>query len=211
MAKLIKFRPKSPTKFGHKRVGNRKRMKLEKFGQLNLFERQNKEARVINFPIHMSPFDEALMMDDNKDQRAREAYRTAITRKDHVADAYCNLGILESLENNTSQAFDCILQSLKHNPRHFEAHYNLANLYSDSGNLALARLHYEIAAEIRSKDPNVYYNLGLVLVLGKDYPNALNALEKYSLLAPDEETAQANNLMNSLRHSMNKKSIKNED
>ena len=99
MAKLIKLQPKTPSKFGHKKVGSRKRLKLEKFGQLNLFEQKNQEAKVINFPLNLSPFEEALMLDENDPQRAREAYLRAIKRKDHVADAYCNLGILESREN----------------------------------------------------------------------------------------------------------------
>ena len=202
MAKLIKFQPKTPRKFGHKRVGSRKRMKLEKFGQLNMFEQQAKEAKVVNFPLNLSPFEEALMMDENHSEKAKEAYRRSISRKDHVADSYCNLGILESMDHNTPQAFDCFTQALKHNPRHFEAHFNLANLYSESGNLALARLHYEIAVEIKPKDPNVYYNLGLVLVLNKDFMNAIEALEKYKSLAEDENTNQADNLINSLRNSI---------
>ena len=202
MAKMIKFQPKSPRKFGHRRVGSRKRLKLEKFGQLNLFDQSVKEAKVINLPMNVSPFDEALLLDEQGDPRAKEAYRLAIKKKDHLADAYCNLGILESTENNNSQAFNCLTQSLKHNPRHFEAHYNLANLYSDSGNMALARLHYEIASEIKPKDANVYYNLGLVLVISKDYQNAIEALEKYKSLSKSENTDQADNLINSLKSSL---------
>jgi tetratricopeptide (TPR) repeat protein len=202
MTKLIKFQPKTPSKFGHKKVGSRKRLKLEEFGQLNLFDQNNSEAKVINFPLDMSPFEEALMLDENDPVRAREAYEKAINRKDHVADAYCNMGILESRENRTPQAFNCFTKALKHNPRHFEAHFNLANLYSDSGNLALARLHYEIAIEIKPRDPNPYYNLGLVLVLNKDFVNAIDSLEKYISLASEQNTQQAENLINNLRNSI---------
>jgi hypothetical protein len=38
---------------------------------------------------------------------------------------------------------------LKNEPRHVEAHYNLANLYFDAGDLQLAKLHYESAADSR--------------------------------------------------------------
>ena len=206
MAKMIKFRPKAPSRFGHQRVRSRKQLKLEQLGQLNLFgdeeENAEKDARIIRFPLHYSPFEEALLLDENGDERAREAYQHAIAKKDSIADAYCNLGVLESTDQNIPQAFDCLTNALKYDPRHFEAHYNLANLYSESGNLTLARLHYEIALELRPKEANVYYNLGLVLVLIKDYSSAIEILEKYKVLSEDEtDLANADNLISNIRSS----------
>ena len=52
--------------------------------------------------------------------------------------------------------------SLKNDPRHVEAHYNLANLYYDAGDLQLAKLHYEAAAQIEPGFSLVYFNLSLV-------------------------------------------------
>lgn len=88
------------------------------------------------------------------------------------ADAYCNLGIMETRAGRTARAFDCFTKSLAHDPRHFEAHYNLGNLYFEEDTLRLARLHYELAAEIDPNSPNLHFNLGLVLTLleGKKPP-----------------------------------------
>ena len=138
---------KAPSKFGYKRVRGRKKIDLEEFGQLNLFN-QIVEAKVIRLNAHLSPFEEALLMDEQEQTSAKEAYWNAIKLSDCVADAYCNLGILESRDGETVKAIDSFTNALKFDPRHFEAHYNLANLYSDVGDLALARLHYELAIEI---------------------------------------------------------------
>ncbi len=59
------------------------------------------------------------------------------------------------------KALDNFTLSLKHEPRHVEAHYNLGNLYYDAGELPLARLHYEAAAQIESGFSLVYFNLAL--------------------------------------------------
>ena len=79
---------------------------------------------------------------------AGDAYRAAIESEDYVADAYCNLGILEHEGGEVPRAFDCFATALKDDPRHFESHYNLATLYFETEDLRLARLHYELAAEI---------------------------------------------------------------
>jgi hypothetical protein len=41
----------------------------------------------------------------------------------------------------------------------------LGNLYFEGDNLRLAKMHYELAAEINPIFPNLYFNLGLVLGL----------------------------------------------
>ena len=68
----------------------------------------------------------------------KQEYLKAIESKDSIADAYCNLGILESQDKNYSKAIDCFTLCLKEDPRHFEAHYNLANLYAEIGNFMFA-------------------------------------------------------------------------
>ena len=72
-----------------------------------------------------------------------------------------------------------------------EAHYNLGNLYYDAGELPLARLHYEAAAQIESGFSLVYFNLALVYHKLHDLPAALGALERYKQLAPDDEEIEA--------------------
>jgi len=107
-------------------------------------------------------------------------YLRAIEEQDCVADAYCNLGILESKKENTNRAFDCFTTSLKHNPRHSEAHYNLGNLYFEVNDFRLAQTHYGNGAPRWTlRLPMFISNLGLVQAINNDFHAAVSALSKY--------------------------------
>lgn len=204
MGKVLQFSPKPPQKFDFERVKKRKKDGPIQRGQLSLFASQG--AQVLRLPTDIGPFEEALLLDERGDVRAEEAYRRAIAEGDSVADAYCNLGILESKAGNVAKAFDCFTKSLEHDPRHFESHYNLGNLYFEEGNLRLARMHYELAAEIEPTFSNLYFNLALVHALNDDYPGALAALSKHKELAPKNIGEKADELLGNLKRSLATKS-----
>ena len=187
MGKILPFPRKQPARFGFERARRR---------------REEKQGQVLRFPANISPFEEALLLDECDDSRAGDAYLRAISEGDLAADAYCNLGIIESKAGRTAKAFDCFTKSLEHDPRHFESHYNLGNLYFEGDNLRLAKMHFELAAEINPGYPNLYFNLGLVLALMEEPKAAINALLKYQLLAPPEERKNAEDLIKGLRGSL---------
>ena len=126
----------------------------------------------------------------------------AIENNDCVADAYCNLGILESKRGNTTLAFDCFTTALTHNARHTEAHYNLASLYFELNDFRLAQIHYELAAAIDPTFANVYFNLALVQSINKDLPAAIATLTKYQQLVSTAEARNADDLLHSLKQSL---------
>jgi tetratricopeptide (TPR) repeat protein len=195
MAKVVKFTSPAPEKLGPQRARKRKCVDLEKRGQLNLFT----GGKVISLN-RLSCFEEALMYDDRGDiNAAKEKYKKAIDKSDCVADAYCNLGILESQEGNVAKAIDCFTLCLKQDPRHYEAHYNLANIYSEVGNLSLAKFHYEVSIELEPSFCNNYFNLGLTLAINKEFKEALMALRRYRELTPGEEHRQTDDLINQLK------------
>lgn len=199
MARVVRFPVSPPEKLGHQKVKRkRKKTNLEDFGQLNLFDSQSKEAKVFQLPSN-SFFEEALIKDDQHDQEAERLYKLAIENGDAKEDALCNLGILKSEQDEKGQAIDFLTQALQLNPRHFEAHYNLANVYSDLGNLKLAKTHYEVAIEIAPDYPNSYYNLGLVLISQKNYSKAIEIINKYIDLSPITEHGIANELVKTLK------------
>src|SRR5499433_4160384 len=134
-----------------------RQIEAELQGQLSLFRVE--EGRVARL---LTPFEEALVLHEHGDPKASEYYREAINEGDNVAEAYCNLAIINLEQGNSSKALDQLTLSLKHEPRHVEAHYNLANLYYDHGNYLLARLHYEAATQIEPGFSLVYFNLALV-------------------------------------------------
>lgn len=206
MAKILHLPATPPPKLGFERVKVKKRLKKdpEKHGQMNMFSPPSEEhpARIVSLPSRFSPFEEALLFDERGDKDAGESYWKAISNGDSVADAYCNLGILESKAGKTEKAFECFTKSLKEDPRHIESHYNLANLYFDMGNLRLAQQHYEIASHIDPTFPNIYFNLGLVLAINENLQEAVDVLGKYQELVPEEEGRKADELLTSLKSSL---------
>jgi DNA-binding transcriptional MerR regulator len=174
-----------------------KQIEAELQGQLSLF-RGATEARLSRL---RTPFEEALMLDDQNDPKAVESYLEAITDGDNVAEAYCNLGIINKDRGKIATALDNFTLALKHEPRHVEAHYNLGNLYFDAGQLPLARLHYEAAAQIEPRFSLVYFNLALAHFKLNDLSAALAAIANYKELRQpdDEETEAINQLLKAMQ------------
>jgi len=197
MAQILKF-PTQASKLGYKRV--KKHKPAENQNQLDLFP--HPKAQILNLESGLSRFEQALLLDERGDVKAAEAYAKAIEEQDCTADAYCNLGIIESQKGNTSKAFDCFTTSLKHDPRHSEAHYNLANLYFDLNDFRLAQTHYEMAREVDPSFANVYFNLALVQGINNDFAAAVNALNKYRELVSEDEGRIAEELLQNLRKSL---------
>lgn len=196
MAKVIKFPIQTPEKFGFKPVRRRKSTEARKPGQLDLF----KGGKLVKLN-QLSTFEEALLLDEHGDEKAKALYQRAIAENDSVADAYCNLGILESEAKNHSKAIDCFTLSLKEEPRHFESHYNLANLYAEIGNFPLAKIHYEISIEVEPNFPNSHFNLGLTLAMSKEIENAILSLMNYRRLVSPAERGYADELISALTRS----------
>ncbi len=200
MAKVIQFPSPnpSPEKFGFKPVRKKKHTETGRHGQLNLFA----GGKMVSLN-QLSTFEEALMLDEQGNEKAKEIYAKAIQQGDSIADAYCNLGILESEQKNYTKAIDCFTRGLKEDPRHFEAHYNLANLYAEAGNIPLAKLHYQMSIEIEPGFPNSHFNLGLTLAMNKEIEEAVQALLIYrGLVTYKEDKTQVEELINSLTHSI---------
>jgi len=174
-----------------------KQIEAELQGQLSLF-RGSDEARVSRL---RTPFEEALLLHDQNDPKAGEVYLEAINEGDNVAEAYCNLGIINKDLGNITKALDSFTLALKHEPRHVEAHYNLGNLYFDAGQLPLARLHYEAAAQIEPRFSLVYFNLALAHFKLNNLPAALAAIASYKELRQpdDEETEAINQLLKAMQ------------
>lgn len=159
-----------------------KQIEAELQGQMSLFRPVGGQlARLL------TPFEEALLLHEQGDEKAAEFYLQAIGEGDNVAEAYCNLGIIELDRGQTIGALENFTQSLKHDPRHVEAHYNLANLYYDAGDYPLARLHYGAAAQIEPNFSLVYYNLALVYHRLNNVPAATQSLNRYKELEPSDE------------------------
>ncbi len=198
MGEIIKF-PVQAAKFGYKRVPKRVRRE-EDPAQLHLFAPPT--AQVLHLAPDLSPFEQALLFDERGDLHAVDLYLKAIAEQDCVADAYCNLGIIESKRGQTAKAFDCFTNALKHNPRHLEAHYNLGNMYFEVDDFRLAQVHYQIAAEVDPSFPNVYFNLALALSINSQFAAAITALTRYQAMVSAAEGRKADDLLEKLKKSL---------
>src|SRR5437762_2430806 len=198
MGQILKF-PVQASKFGYKRVKKRANA-AENPDQLSLFAQPT--AQILNLALGVSRFEQALLWDERGNSKAAELYKKAIEEGDCVADAYCNLGIIESQKGNTAKAFDCFTTSLKHDPRHSESHYNLGNLYFDGNDLRCALIHYQMAVAVAPAFPNVYFNLGLVQALNNELEAAVNSLSRYQELVPEDEGRIAEELLHILKKSL---------
>jgi tetratricopeptide (TPR) repeat protein len=166
-------------------------------GQLNLFE--GGQGSLIELPRKLSCFEQGLAMHEKGDQRAIDLYWQSIQNGEYVADAYCNLGVFEFEAHRLIKAADYFTLSLKADPRHFESHFNLGNLYYDMGDQRLARLHYEIAREIEPAFSHLHFNLALVHIQQEDVDPAIDSLERCRELAADGECPQVDELLRRLR------------
>jgi len=207
---VIRFPVEAVSRFGFKRAEKRRGSRIEKMeleGQMTLFSKAGENASesctVVPFPLQMSPFEEALMLDELGDERAAEVYVNAIEDGDHPADAWCNLGVLRSVGGDMETAFDCFAQSVATDPHHAESHYNLANLYFEMSDLRLARTHYEIALDTSPEFTNAWFNYGLVTALAEDYQTAFDALTRYKALTPGADEGVADEILGYIRTAIN--------
>ena len=209
MAKILRFPgapppggepSRRPSTFGLARV--RRRPRRGSRDQMDLFAGP-RSTEVRPFPgAAAASFEQALALDEAGDQRAaRAGYLACIEAGESAADAWCNLGILEFAGGDSREAFDCFRQALKQDPRHWESHYNLGNLFFEEEQHDSARLHWELAAGIEPGFPNVHYNLGLVLGLQEEFAAAVSAVERFCGLASEAEAEAAAELLRTLQAS----------
>ena len=174
-----------------------RQIEAELNGQLNLFP--EKGGALIQLPVRLSPFEEALILHEQGDNRAVEMYNKAIREGECVADAYCNLGILNYEQKNIIVAFDYFTKSLRNDPRHYESHFNLAHLYFEEGDFRLAKLHYDLSAIIEPGSASAHFNIGLINAINGDLAAAIIALNRAREFATEEEIVQVDELLNSLQ------------
>ena len=202
-ARIIQFPGQGASKHGFRRARRKKRVNLEDFGQLNLFDSE-KEAKVISFSDEIRPFEKALELEEQGlNEKALEYYEKAARQNQQRADAYCNMGIIVTELGRIEDAMNYFTQALADNPRHLEAHYNLGNLYADVGNLKLARIHYEMAIQVDPSFASTYYNLALLHMDSGELKKAEERLMQYRSIAEENEKVNATVLLNEIRNHLN--------
>ena len=104
---------------------------------------------------------------------------------------YNALGYVQVRAGRHDEAERLFLESLRRNPRYYQAHLFLARLYQGTGRAAEAREHYRRALELDGRDASVQSTLGLLLLEDGKPAEALRHLEAVVFLEP--ELAEAHN------------------
>lgn len=199
MSRIVRFPLNSSQKFGLHKAKNRRKPNLEDFGQLNLFDTNQSDGKVVSIHKVENFFERALELDEQHNARAAYFYELAIKNDQSAADAYCNLGIIKAANSDHAGSVDCFTKCLEMNPRHVEAHYNLANVYTELGDIQLAKSHYQISIKLDPEFPDNYYNLSLVLVSLEQYDEAVDMVYQFIEKAPGSERNMAFDLIKTLK------------
>ena len=197
MAKIISYQPNQwpGRKVGFRKANKSKAETQEAEGQLNLFQSVDSGEKEETPPVtklrklasHRTPFEEALYLDEAGDPRAEARYLEAIAANSSSADAICNMGIIYAGKGETAKAIGAFTKALSLQPRHLEAHYNLANVYFDANNYDLAIVHYEVAVEIDPEFSDAWFNLTIAFIATKMHKKAMDAYLQYRKLVPEEQ------------------------
>ncbi|NNE69375.1 MAG: tetratricopeptide repeat protein [Rhodothermales bacterium] len=158
--------------------------------QLSLFA-AGAASNVLQLEDGLSPFDAALLRDRTGQADAREAYLTAIRDGDRVADAFCNMGILEAAAGAYDDAVEWFAKALSAAPDHFEAHYNLGCLYLDIEQFLPARVHLAVAAAQDPESAELQFNLAVALAAVGQFAASAGALRQFRKLSPDPDREES--------------------
>jgi len=154
----------------------------------------------------------SVYLNQNKNAAAQKMFERCVGLKpgypETLPDAFNNLGVLSTRENNIEDAVSFFQKALANDPNHLLSLVNLGNAYRAQKRWADARQVLQRAVEIAPEDAEANYNLGMVfaqfgdtsqaheylqraLKTRADYPEALNNLGILYLLTHRRDEAVA--------------------
>jgi tetratricopeptide (TPR) repeat protein/peroxiredoxin len=111
---------------------------------------------------------------------------------DTLANAWNNLGLIATEENQTEEAIHYFQQALRSSPDHLIALNNLGNAYRLQKNWDAARKSFERALEVSSTDAESNYGLAMVFAQADDTAEAYDYLQAALKSRPDYPEALNN-------------------
>lgn len=180
MCKVIKFTPSTKeTNISFERATSPQNSLFTPKNQLNIFTHQ---AREIPINIGKTSFEMALYYDGKDDDLAKGYYLRSIENREHLSDSYCNLAIIEAVENPfIALQYFCL--AISEDPCHMQSIYNLGCLYLDMGKLELAKAYFLKSIELEPTNCSAYYNLHLVHKKQEEWELAEKYLMRYKFIS----------------------------
>ncbi|MHB8217022.1 MAG: FG-GAP-like repeat-containing protein [Candidatus Sulfotelmatobacter sp.] len=109
-----------------------------------------------------------------------------------MANAWNNLGLLDTQDGRMDEAIRCFQQVLRLSPDHPIGLNNLGNAYRLKKNFAEAKKTFERALEVSPTDPQANYGLGMVYAQADDSTHAYEYLQRALKFRPDYPEALNN-------------------
>jgi len=113
---------------------------------------------------------------------ARQSFEHAVklhaSYPDTLANAWNNLGLLDTREGRTDEAIRCFQEALRSSPDHLVALNNLGNAYRLRKEWDKARETFERSLAVSPDDPEANYGLGMVFAQADDSERAYEYLQR---------------------------------
>lgn len=106
-------------------------------------------------------------------EQAMAAYKEAIQRDPHCADAYIHLGILYDLQGKGEESAKCYHKALKERPGDADIFCNMGYSYYLQQRWAESEMNLRQAVALKPEHRRAHMNLGLVLARTERVPEAL--------------------------------------
>jgi tetratricopeptide (TPR) repeat protein/peroxiredoxin len=121
-------------------------------------------------------------LNQQKTTEARQSFERAVKLRasypDTLADAWNNLGLLDTREGRTEEAIGCFQEALRASPDHLIALNNLGNAYRLQKEWDKARRTFQRSLRVSSGDPDANYGLGMVFAQADDPDRAYEYLQR---------------------------------
>jgi len=113
---------------------------------------------------------------------ARRSFELAVklhaSYPDTLANAWNNLGLLNTREGRTDDAIQCFQEALSSSPDHLIALNNLGNAYRLQRQWEKARETFQRSLVVSSDDPDANYGLGMIFAQADDPSRAYDYLQR---------------------------------
>jgi len=121
-------------------------------------------------------------LNQQKPVEARQSFERAVklraTYPDTLANAWNNLGLLDTGEGRTEEAIRCFQEALRSSPDHLIALNNLGNAYRLQKEWDKARETFQRSLAVSPEDPDANYGLGMVFAQADDPERAYEYLRR---------------------------------
>jgi tetratricopeptide (TPR) repeat protein len=126
------------------------------------------------------------LLQDGKEEKAIEAFKTAAAYDPTSSDAYKYMGMAYAELGDMESAIEAYKKPVQLDPTDADARTDLANAYIDNGQYDEAKAQLEAEIKWNPRSSSAYYALGQLDLQMEEYDDAADAFKKVISLEPDQ-------------------------